>query len=409
MKRLAAQVKLEAVLEVVEGKRSLIEVSKKYGCSRQSLAVWLARYKKAQGVRKVRDVRKEASEALESAYRRGASHPRSLAPRVERLVLEMVIKLPELNIRDLSLELARAGVKISTAAVYKILVRHNLQVRELRHAFSFAHPAGTLYASRISPAYRKKLIEEYLFGKFSIAEICRRWSVSRRTFYLWLKRYQEAAVLTPGESRPTPGVFEQELVDALAKRYRRGFEHQRSIGNRARQAILDIVRQNPYYSVHKIYEIVKKLQNLASVGHQAIQNLLSRENLNTLAKRLQYAAGFIVEPIVQVAPLYRPEMPVYRWRDLFAPFVTIPKLLVTDPRKGLSALSVLSIPFLAVFFFIRTVSSAAPGTSVVGLAFASVALLFGLFFFVYSMKYYISIFMVLRVAQSGSGSQTTNN
>lgn len=382
--RLAAQVKLIAVLEVIEGKSSLVTVSKKYGCSRQSLALWIERFRLARSTFPEADEAKIALKVFQGAYKRGVSHPGSLAPRVERLVLDMVIKNPELNVRALALELALQKVAVSVASVYKILVRHNLQVRELRFAFASLHPAGTVYASRISPVFRKKLIEEYLGGDLSISVVCRKWSISRRTFYLWLKRYWEVAT--------TEVDREAVITEALAKRYRRGFEHQRSIGAKAREAILEIIKKNPYYSVHKIYEVVKKAGNLASVGHQAIQNLLSRENLNTLARRLQYVGSFFVEPFVKVAPLYKPEMPQFKWRDLFMPF---------SPRRGLSALCVLTLPFLAIFFFFRMVSSASAGTSVVGLAFASIALFFGLFFFIYSMKYYISIFMVLRMAQNG--------
>ena len=411
MKRLAAQVKLSAVLEVIEGKRGLVTVSAKFGCSRQSLASWVRRFRQARSTFPKAGEAKCALKVFQGAYKRGASHPRSLAPHVERLVLEMVIKKPELNVRGLALELGKHGFGISVSAVYKILVRHNLQVQELRHAFSFSHPAGTIYASRISPEYRKKLIEEYLIGRRRVSEICRRWSISRRTFYLWLARYQEATI-DPLRSEASNSPFDAQgkqltidknsaIENALARRYRRGAEHQRSIGVQAREAILDMVRQNPYYSVHKIYEMVKRIGNLAFIGHQAIQNLLSRENLNTLARRLEYAAGFVAEPFVEVAPLYHPEIPVYRWRQLFAPFVTVPKLLFTDPRRGIPALFALSMPFSAVLFFIRTVSSASAGIFVVSLALASVALFFGFFFFVYSMKYYLSIFMVLRVAQSG--------
>lgn len=409
MRLLAAKDKLNAVLEVIEKGETLCDVAARYGCSRQSLAAWVKKYKNGT-TNKSNETNRSNLGILGLAYRRGANHPKSLSPRIEKQVLDLVIKKPELNIYKLADELKARGVNISASGVYKILVRHNLQVKELRVAFSFSHPAGTVYASRITPVTRKKFIEEYLFGKFSISQICRRWSVSRRTFYEWLKRYQEAAgvkdSLTPGKSGPTPRVF-TSVVEALAKRYKRGVLHHNSIGEAAREQILEIVRANPYFSVHRIY--AELLREGAAIGHAAIQNLLRREGLNTLYRRREYAEGYITEPQVEVAPQYVPEIPIYKWRQLFAPFVTIPKLLVTNPRQGLQLLAFSLLPIFAIVIFFRSVFGGAPRTSAVGLIFASVALFFGIFFFIYSLKYYISIFMVLKLAQSGSGSQTIDN
>ncbi|MDP2632260.1 MAG: helix-turn-helix domain-containing protein [Candidatus Curtissbacteria bacterium] len=222
------------------------------------------------------------------------------------------------------------------------------------------------------------LVNKVLAGHGSIAELCREAGISRKTCYKWLKRYKA------------------EGKGGLASKRLKGSLHYNALSKDQERLVIDEVFANPNLSVKSLHERLR-----GSVGHHGIQNLLSRENLNTLARRLLHVGAFFVEPFVQVAPLYQPEMPVYRWRDLFAPFASVPKLIVTDPRRGLSALSILSLPFLVTFFFFRMVSSASAGTSVVGLAFASIALFFGLFFFIFSMKYYISIFMVLRVAQSG--------
>lgn len=235
---------------------------------------------------------------------------------------------------------------------------------------------NVLNAKKVKAESREETLS---LKRLKVAHLCRENGISRKTFYKWLKRYQ-----TEGNN----GLFERRL---------KGFEHPKSIGEETRRKILEFIALNPDLSVHKL------AKSLDFVGHHGIQNILSREGLNTLAKRLTFALGFAPEPKVRVAPLYRPQMPVWRLRQIIAPFTTIPKLFLIKPKAAAFRLVFLLLPFFVTTLWIRVLFRTV-GVSHAGLIFASIALFFGLFFFIYSLKYYISIVMVLKLAQSGAGS-----
>lgn len=377
--------KLKAVRQVVDGKKSLNKASDELGISRQSLYLW---------VRKYRGNPKKGSSLFKSNYKAGKGHHKSVSWKVEKQILDLLVKYPTLSLRELTGRLRDSKVSISTHGVYNVLLRHELQTRELRVRFSEQRPVKTVLASEISAANRLKAIEQHLKVGVSITQVCKIWGVSRPTFYEWKRRYQEVSEVAK--------VTEvSNVVEALARRYKKGYENHRSVSRKVVEAILEIVRANPAYSVHKIYALVPKVAGRAIVGHHGIQNILSRENLSTFAKRLVFAGGFAPEPRVVVAPLYRPQIPVYRLRMILAPFASIPKLLITNPRAGISRLSFALVALFIIGAWFRMI--VASQISAVGLVFASIALFFGLFFFIYSLKYYISILVILRLAQSGIG------
>lgn len=189
----------------------------------------------------------------------------------------------------------------------------------------------------------------------------------------------------------------------MVRRYKSGYENHKAVTKKVVEAVLSIVRANPGLSVHKIYAAVPKAAGRALVGHHGIQNILSREGLSTLAKRLVFAGGLVPEPKVQVAPLYRPEIPVYRFGMVFALFKSLPRAVIENPRGGLARLGLTIMPFVVIGLWMRMLIGTS-GASPVGLLFSSLALFFGLFFFIYSLKYYVSILMVLKLAQGGAGS-----
>ena len=378
MRLLSAKSKLQAVLEVVNESKSLKETSLKYGCCRQSLYLW---------VKKFQSDPKRGLSLLKNRFRVGLKHPKRTSWRLERIILDLVIKYPLYSIYSLKVELVGQGHGISAAGVYQVLLRHELQTKELRRRFSLAHPARTVFASSLSASLRAKLIDEYLKEGKKISDLCRIWQVSRQTFYFWLKRYQVSGV-----------------QDALAKRYKRGvFSHKSIVSPQTRERVLELVRTNPALSCHKLYAQLPKVAGVPIISHQALQNLLTREGLSLYSARVDYSKKF-ARQVQTVAPLYVPQMPLYRLRMLLSPFVTVPKLLVTSPRQGLALLVASLLPLSLFAIFVRAVLEAASHASIIGLFIASVALFFGLFFFIYSLSYYVSIFMVLKLAQGGTGS-----
>src|SRR3990167_9686359 len=233
------------------------------------------------------------------------------------------------------------------------VIRFKLADRRFKRIFSF---------KTLNQADKLLLINKVLAGHAPVSALCREFRLSRKTFYKWLRRYQELGENGLSEARPV------------------GDAHHRAIPQENRQEVLDFVAKNPHYSVHRL------AQELNFIGHHGLQNLLAREDLNTLAKRQLFAQGYTAEPKVKVAPLYTPEMPMYRLRQLIAPFVTIPKLLITKPLNGILAILATFIPLTLIFLWLRSIINAPLGPSTLGLIFASVALFFGLFFFLYSLN-----------------------
>jgi len=82
------------------------------------------------------------------------------APKAEKLILDAVIKNPKLSVYGLQKRLEIAGLKLSVHGIYNVLVRYNLQRRQLRERFSVEHPVKTVFATALAPAHRAKIIEE---------------------------------------------------------------------------------------------------------------------------------------------------------------------------------------------------------------------------------------------------------
>jgi len=208
------------------------------------------------------------------------------------------------------------------------------------------------------------IINKGLAKEASVSEICTNYQISRKTFYKWLKRYQERG--------------ENGLYDLRPK----GKDHFRAISKETEEIVLQYIAQNPTLSVHRL------ARELDFIGHHGIQNLLLHQDLNTIAKRQLFAQGYITQPEIAPVPEYevaaRPTGA--RWRWLFAPFATIPKFVVRTPATW-----PLAIPlFLLVLYIFEFDKLLRPA-----MFFPAVALFFGMMFFFYSLKYYISLIFVM--------------
>jgi putative transposase len=75
---------------------------------------------------------------------------------------------------------------------------------------------------------RKQFIDEYMTDEHSVAELCRRFGVSRKTGYKWIKRYLEGCELEDRSRRPhhsptaVPTFVEDAIVQARKQRPRWG-------------------------------------------------------------------------------------------------------------------------------------------------------------------------------------------
>jgi len=378
-----ARHKLDAVKRVLDRKEPIGEVAKDLNISRQSLYKWIKEYEESPN---------KSSTNLENNYSRGKSHYKSLSWKIEKQVLDISVKHPDYSLGKITLIANESEAKVSEHGVYNVLARNNLQTKELRRDFSARHLVKTVIASEMPALSRSKIVEQHLNEGKSIASICREWGVSRPTFYQWLKRYKS----TISEE----GTSKSKLFEALSRKYKRGYAHHRAVSEAEKDKVLELVKRNPELSVHKIYSLIKE-GGVISAGHHAIQNILKRENLNKFSLRKLFSGIFSPRAKVAVAPLYIPTIPKYSWKMLLSPYKKLPKMVRRGPKVAVPYMILLTSPFVSVAWFLKIIATT-PGQSPVGLFFSSVALSFGLFFFIYSLKYYITILFVLKLAQNGA-------
>lgn len=373
MRRFSASVKLKAVGEVLEKGKSPAEVASKYHCTRQSLFAWIKVFKS--------DPRR-APKLLENSYLKGKNHPKKLSWKIEKEILDIVIANPDCTVRGICNELAKQGYKVSVHGVYNILAAYNLQTAQLRHKFSLEHPVKTVFASSLVPAYRTKVVEEHLAEGKPISKVCKVWNVSRPTFYSWLKRYKEAVA---GEMNP---------VEALSRKQPRGSDHHRYCGDDVKAAVLSIVGTRPELSVHKIHASLPESEGRKLAGHHAVQNILAREGLSTFAARARFAQERVQVPAPLALPSFdEPVGKLSAWRLLNTPYMVVPRWIAKHPKTWPLTLP----PILFVLYIFEFDKLLRPAYF-----FPTIALTFGLIFFLYSLKYYMSLIMVMRLSQTGA-------
>ncbi|HVJ10759.1 MAG TPA: DDE-type integrase/transposase/recombinase [Burkholderiales bacterium] len=66
---------------------------------------------------------------------------------------------------------------------------------------------------------RKKFIEDYLTGEFTVTELCRKYGISRKTGHKWIRRFLDHCELTDRSSRPhrSPKAVPSWVEDAIVR------------------------------------------------------------------------------------------------------------------------------------------------------------------------------------------------
>ncbi len=358
--------KIAIIKEVIENKQSVYSVCKKYKISKVTFYKWLEIYQRA---------RKNRYVALKSKVREGSSHYKSLSSNSKLAVLRQVHKNPKLSCHGIA-----KAVELGNHAVQNLLEKEDLSRIEKRIEFS-----QKPFWKRETFDRRYEMMALYEQG-WNVDSICRHFKVSKPTFFKWRKRYLEAK--------------DQDRAAALGDRYIAGEVHHKYIDRSVKDRVLEIVRGNPALSVGKLAEEVVRVEGRPTIGRHGIQDLLQKENLNTVAKRMDWAGGYITEPAISPIQIWETPIPKLSvWRLIFAPFKTVPKWVIKHPALW-------PVIFPATFFLAWVVEVDKLMRPV--LFFPFVALTFGMFFFLYSLKYYFSLIMVMKVAQSGGGVQNQN-
>src|SRR3989344_2976273 len=368
-KRLSTEAKI-ALIKRIQAGESVVRVCREAQVSRTILYKWLKKYYEAAP--------RVKKQVLASKVARGEGHFRKLSGATERRVLKLALKNPALSSAKIS---KLSGV--SAHGVWNVLKSHRLNTQNLRDNFINIY-GPSLVRSRLA-SDKLTMIRRFEAGE-KITDLCREFGVSRAIFYRWLARYRQA-----------PQEAQREALENLRPARER---HWRFVPE-ARGLGLGVVAQAPELSPFQISRQVTAKAGKQILGAHGVYNLLSREGLNTIARRVQYASSLQQTPEVQIAPLYEPEIPMYRLRMLLAPFVTVPKLVFRRPPVGILVTLLTFLPLTLVFLWLRSIVNVSSQTSIVGLVFASIALTFGIFFFIYSLKYYLSVLLVLKLASRG--------
>ncbi len=368
--KLSTQEKLELIKEA-EGGEKIVSLCQEYGISRFTFYKWYKRWLKNHQLSSLEDQRKK-----------GDQHWKGTSKRRGKAVLETIIGHPSWSTHKIAEFLTKKGLKISNNGVWGLLKRRGLNREERRIVYQ---KKNNFYLPKISfekfsPEEKLSLILTVADDKQKVSSVCRRYGISRFTFYKWYKRWQEDS---------------QNWQEALLSRKREGEEHWRFIKDEQQECVLKLVLAHPEYSVHRLSKI---MQN--KIGHHGIQNILARKGLNTY----QLRRAFVKEqaPVAIVRP-------VLGWfnriKSIFAAFS--PQVFPAPPPLRLSGVFWFSFFFSALssFLFLSWIKmlSFYPVDQQIGLFLASLSLLTGTFFFVYSMKYYLSMTIVLSFSRHSSG------
>jgi len=332
------------------------------------------------------------------------NHPRQVLVKNQKLILSIVRRYPEYSskkISDLLPKDKKGRPLVGNHGVQNVLTRLNLSTYKLRLAFSRGEKeirkvdTNALPRQKLTPQERLLIIKKVEAGE-KISEVCRNYGISRPLFYRLLKRYRQSLEAAKGQVS-----YQQELA-ALEDRKPIPHHLWKLTDESHQKKVLELVSKYPQLSAHKLVQVLPtRVSGRPILSNKGVQNILKRHNLSTYAQRLAYSRlteeawkpRFSLSDILYI--------PLKIWRQLYAPFATIPKLGWLFTRGQLLLLLI----FVVAFYFFQIISTIVRTQTgnPIGLIFASVSLTFGLFFFLYSLKYYLSVLMVLKLAQSGLG------
>jgi len=381
MRRLPARQKRRILGKVLKDGFSISSVCRQNGISRKTFYAWEKKYLAAAPRNKLNCLKKH--------YLKGLEHPRGRRDLFKKEVLRIVSSHPEFGSRKISKILRKKGKFLSNHAVYTLLKDLNLEIRGKREEFSSLHRALLQVRDRFAPGprrllsqARKRMAEEVLLAERKVGEVAKEFKVSRKTVWKWVRRYQEAR-----ERKIT-------LLLALADQHPIGSAHPRGTPEWLEKKILAQVVRHPEYSTHTLAKVLR-----GQIGNHGIQNVLFRNGLNIYKKRLAYAQVQVpvITPITGV--LDRLKLILERIPAIWALPPPARDKIVPLARPFVASF-LFSVVFSTIFIYWLRMFSQAPSLGAkLGLFFASISLTIGSFFFAYSMKYYLTLAIVLSFSR----------
>jgi len=342
-----------SLIQKVNAGQKVSEVCHQAQISRKTFYKWKKRFDQASEFEKFKALQPQKPTQIHS--------PKRIQFEIEKLILKIVSQHPEFSSHKIAEIVSDLG--IGHHGVQNVLERYSLNTYEKRLAYqkSKLEKPETKREKWLSAQERLMVIEQVLRENRPVAKVCENFGISRKTFYKWLKRFRDET---------------QEKLERLKDRSWQLSQHPRKLAGDLEMEVLKVVKVNPAYSVHQVYQNLPQYQGRPVVGHHGVQNVLVRYGLNTMDRRYAWAGIPQTIPVPTIPiPEFAPPLEKLWWQ--ISPFKTIPKLsLVTIFFFFLfSALTFAFIQWLRLLS--QAGLSAAPG-----LVFATTALFFGFVFFI---------------------------
>ncbi len=353
---------------VLKGKITKAKASRILGVSRKTIYLWLEEYvKEKEYIKQNKNKRKKN----------------------KKDILLIALANPKYGPKKISEELEKRNIRISQRSVWLALKELGLQKKSLREQYSlninsikYAKDLSFPRQLRYKPQVRKRIVEEVLLAKRKVKDVVEKYSISRKTFAKWKKRYLEAQI--SGEN----------IILALSDQNPTGSKHPRGASERVVRAVLRLVIEKPELSSHKIAE------KLRFIGNHGVQRILKRQGLSSYQTRLAYSKAYKEVP----RPVFARFLDRVRYvLEQFVPdLAPAPPPLLTSIWRFIRAFSASLIIGLALAYssiwWINYLTTQIDAVSI-GLFFASTALFMGSIFFLYSIKYYLTLAIVLSFSQ----------
>ena len=241
-----------------------------------------------------------------------------------------------------------------------------------------------LSSHRLSMNERQSLVTDYLRERIPINQVAKKYRVSRQSVNYWSKRF-----LDEGKKDSLNG---QVKNAEWAKRSNKDTHEYGRVPAEYEGVILEAVRQYPELGIDQLIELLPAIGNRPLIGRHGVQKVLERRGLNTYERRIAFGQDSqpVTEKIIGYI-LARSKIAIgltsgsganlYRFIGLGGGFVF-----------GL----VTALGFRAYW---RLAMSGGPVGYTIGFIMASASLFFGMIFFAYSLKYYLTLALVLSFSR----------
>ncbi|MCH7952236.1 glycosyltransferase, partial [Patescibacteria group bacterium] len=400
--KLHSKERLQLIERVVRDGATISQACQAFGVSRPTFYKWYSKYNPAasyeENLHNLSDRRRSASEPSNktSAW---------VEEETRKLVLSNDSKVSKYVLFEQFLQnFPDSGIGLH--GFYNTLVRLHLNTPGLRKRFlTVSQQAHRAWADGFSASERLQAVERVLRGGLSVSSVARELGVSRATLYGWIRRFKGAGV--------------GRRLDELARRkpIREFWPGQATKQQEAR--VLELVAEHPSASKYVLANMMKERYKTEALGSHGIYNILWRNGLSRSEQRLAWAS--LRQGYGGQASQVRPAVSWQgRIRQVFEQFLPgrapapppSPSLPAGEAglwRAGPSFFKQLRrfTPYLLFLFLVtfglyewgQLLGSAPSTAQALGWVFASVALSMGTVFFLYSLKYYFTLAVVLSFSR----------